>query len=145
MLRLKQAINDCGISQQAVVQATGFSKTQVSLTLNRGALPVNAEKFTDGVVALVQREPKLEDWLSERNFNVERLFDNLAENQKSVEAKPTDLAHLIYRLAGQATIDGGLGRETALRLVKATHLLSLAAMPQIAAEAAAILAGGSAT
>jgi len=144
MLRLKQALIDCGIQQKAVVAYTGFGKTQVSLSLSSGKLPADAERFKDGVVKLVG-ESKLFAWLDEHGMNVDQLFEDVGNPPRSPfheVGSEEDLNQSLYNIAGRAALDGGLSRTTALRLVRAVHFLSLTARPELAREAAVILAGG---
>lgn len=145
MLRLKEAINDCGIQQTAIVEATGFGKTQVSLSLKTGKLPADAAKFTAGVIALVNREPKLIAWLDERSLAVPALLDDLAAEGTLTLPTP-DPEALITTLAGRVVIGEKVAAHEIIKLTRVAHYLlgqirfhaGLAA-PEIRAEAAAIL------
>ena len=148
MLRLKQALHDCGIPQKKVVEATGFGKTQVSLTLSTGKLPADEDRFKDGVVQLVKEATLLGSWLANRSMNVERLFDAITPPasghpplDKGGAGGVIDLETQLYALAGRACINGGLSSGTALRLIKALHFISLTISPILAANAAAFLEG----
>lgn len=79
MLRLKLALEECGIKQKALCDATGFGKTQVSLTLSTGKLPANAEKFLNGVSQLVDADNRLIDWLVDRDLTTVDLCDIITD------------------------------------------------------------------
>lgn len=81
MLRLKQAIDELRISQQAVVNLTGWSKAQISITLNTGEFPKDAKRFKASIRAFVGITPPLEDWLTERGLQLDALFDEITENE----------------------------------------------------------------
>lgn len=54
MLRLKGFLEELKVPQMAVVNATGWSKTQISLTLSTGKFPADADKFRADVLAFIK-------------------------------------------------------------------------------------------
>lgn len=125
MLRLKQALNDCKVPQQAFVAASGWSKTQVSLTLNTGNLPKDKGKFAAAVVTFALGNPLLVKWLDDRQLPPESLLETIPGT-----TAPAALAHqpedemetvLVY-LIGKATI-GAVEGADAVRLAMAAHYL----------------------
>jgi hypothetical protein len=155
MLRLKQAIDDCKIQQKSVVEATGFGKTQVSLTLKTGCLPADAKKFMDGVYQLISESQLLCDWLSKNQLAANQLFDAVEGGRDvacnvSTEAPQERLGNMVATIAGRACIDPELiCPEDIVRLARTATYLTLQltyhagfAAPEILREAAAILLGG---
>ena len=141
MLRLKLALRDCKIPQKAVVDATGFGKTQVSLTLSTGKLPADGDKFANGIHRLVSMTPALQEYLKGNEMPIEMLFDLVEETPIAPKTAPADLNTQLCTLAVRAYLDGGLSRGNALRLVKACQLLSLSVPVALTASAASILTG----
>jgi len=74
MLRLKRCIDDLRIKQQTIAVLTGWSKTQISITLNSGDFPKDAERFKSSMRAFVEVTPPVQDWLQERGLVVDDLF-----------------------------------------------------------------------
>lgn len=77
MLRLKQCLDDCNIKQQALADATGWSKTAISITLNSGKLPANSVKFKLDVLTFATRNQQLYSWMNERDVSFDQLFENV--------------------------------------------------------------------
>ena len=75
MLRLKQALQECGIPQKVFVDASGWSKTQISLTLGSGKLPAGRERFVSDVMRFVQTHDELASWLAERSLPAVALLE----------------------------------------------------------------------
>lgn len=123
MLRLKQVMDELGIPQKALVNASGFGKSQVSLTLNKGVLPVDAGKFIAGVTKLLDYYPRLQTWLTDNNVLIEELCLPVPD----ATAKPATGANLeraLCEIAGQAVLMASVPRETVIGLARATgHLL----------------------
>lgn len=150
MLRLKQVMDELKIPQKSLVTATGLSKTQISLTLNSGKLPVNEDKFKAGAVNLVRDTPEIVEWLVERSMNVERLFESLAVAADETESPRLERA--LCEVAGRAVLMVSVPRETVIGLARAAGLLldklhSLAGADapytiRIEAEACAMLRNG---
>ncbi|MDK9716712.1 MAG: hypothetical protein OEL57_02250 [Trichlorobacter sp.] len=150
MLRLKQAMDELKIPQQAFVAASGWSKTQVSLTLNSGKLPANAGKFAADVQAFAETRPELIAWLGCRGLTVPALCDNLAEPAADNSAT-ADLERALCEVAGRAVLMVSVPRETVIGLARVAGLLldklhSLAGADapytlRIEAKACAMLAG----
>lgn len=122
MLRLKLAMDELGIPQQEFVKCSGWSKTQVSLTLNSGKLPANADKFRADVMAFVEIHTELTAWLAERDLLVSALWDNLAEPAADAAA-PADLERALCEVAGRAVLMVSVPRETVIGLARAAGLL----------------------
>lgn len=77
MLRLKRCLDECGIQQQALATGMGWSKAQVSVTLNAGRMPVNEAKFRADTYRFVSDTAIIQDWLKLRGLTMEQLFDSL--------------------------------------------------------------------
>lgn len=122
MLRLKQAMDELKIPQQAFVAASGWSKTQVSLTFNSGKLPANADKFRADVMAFVEINTELTAWLAARNLLVSSLWDNLAEPAAD-NSTPADLERALCEVAGRAVLMVSVPRETVIGLARVAGLL----------------------
>ena len=122
MLRLKQVMDELKIPQKRLVTATGLSKTQISLTLNSGRLPVNEDKFKDGAASLVRDTPEIIEWLAERSMNVERLFESLAV--AADETKSLSLDKALWEVVGRAVLIQPEPEETIIALARiAGHLM----------------------
>lgn len=121
MLRLKQAMDELKIPQQAFVAASGWSKTQVSLTFNSGKLPANESKFTADVQAFAETRPELIAWLGERGLAVPALCDNLAEQPDN--SAPADLDRALCEVAGRSVLTASVPRETVIGLARVARLL----------------------
>lgn len=74
MLRLLVCMEECGIPQKDLVTATGWSKTQVSITLNTGRLPVNADEFRADVTRFVVDHDLIPGWLDANGVAIADLF-----------------------------------------------------------------------
>ena len=98
MALLKQCINELKISQKAVSEGIGWSRTALNLFLNQGRIPVDAERFRAGVRRYVERTPVIDDWLTERGICFEDLF-------LSPESA-ADLEEVILDLVGSAAMYG---------------------------------------
>jgi len=122
MLRLKQAMDELKIPQQEFVKQSGWSKTQVSLTLNSSKLPANADKFRADVMAFVEVNTELASWLTERDLLISSLWDNLAE--PAADAVVTaDLERALCEVAGRAVLMVSVPRGTVIGLARAAGLL----------------------
>lgn len=124
MLRLKEALKECGIRQQEVVRATGFGKTQISLTLSSGKLPAGEEKFKAGVIELVAGT-KLGEWLEKRGMRVESLFEVVTAAEEPAGASPTsaDLDTALINYAGLVALGQSLNSDEALSLIRVSRYL----------------------
>jgi len=123
MLRLKQVMDELNISQKALVNASGFGKSQVSLTLNKGVLPVNAEKFIAGVTQLQRYYPRLQEWLQANNMTIEELCQPVPD-ATAQPATGANLERALCEIAGQAVLMVAVPRDTVIGLARATgHLL----------------------
>lgn len=123
MLRLKQVMDELNIQQKALVLISGYSKTQVSLSLNKGVLPVDADKFCAGVATLVERFPRLQEWLQANNMTVEELCQPVLD-ATAQSATGANLERALCEIAGKAVLMASVPRETVIGLARATgHLL----------------------
>lgn len=126
MLRLKQALMDCGISQQALVKASGYSKALISRTLTFGVLPQDADKFKAGVARLVGDDARLIDWLNDRHMHTEDLYAkvyNPSPFALALNPAFNELECALYELAGRAVLSADGLSGLVIRLVQATiHL-----------------------
>jgi hypothetical protein len=77
MLRLKACLDELKIPQQALVQGTGWSKAQVSISLSTGRLPANTEKFITDVISFVNDTPAIGEWLTLMGFTTGDLFQQV--------------------------------------------------------------------
>ncbi|MDA8428160.1 MAG: hypothetical protein M0T70_02785 [Geobacteraceae bacterium] len=80
MLRLKAVLDELKIPQQALVQASGWSKAQVSISLSSGKLPANAEKFIADVIAFINATPVIEEWLKLTGLTSGDLFQQVDDS-----------------------------------------------------------------
>lgn len=101
MLRLKECLHICNISQSTIAAEIGWSRTQVSLTLNSGRFPVAAERFRARVRKFAEGNTLIMTWLSVRNLSVDALFDDLSGCELSLETQ-------INALLGAAMLRGPL-------------------------------------
>lgn len=158
MLRLKLALEECGIKQKALCDATGFGKTQISLTLSTGKLPANAEKFRRGVFTLVAEKNGLMGWLTSHDMTAADLCKDAWEEETDPVLplpSPATLPRLLCDIAGRAVLnsDETGSSEMIIRLARATSYLHRKMADMVGhdaawtvrteAEAAAILTGGS--
>lgn len=100
MLRAFECIRACNISQKAVAEAIGWSRTQVNLTFRKGRFPVDAERFKAGVRKWAENSPEVLAWLRERMLTVEALFDWVGQPE------PVDLDAAILNVVGRAGCSG---------------------------------------
>lgn len=142
MLRLKQALTDCGIQQKALITATGFGKSQISQTLSSGQLPANADKFKNGVYHLIAEENGLSEWLLNNGLQSHQLFDNLSQPAVAAEppAYPPDFDQSLIFLTGK-NILGGLDRVDVIQLCRAANFLADAVRYHSGLRASDILRG----
>ncbi len=162
MLRLKQALADCRIPNQALVKISGCSKALISRTLASGVLPPqDAEKFKAGVLELVGQDNGISGWLVSNGFQTEDLFDAIPDpGVAAVPINPAlnELECALYELAGRAALTAVVPSvvplkmsQTILKMAQATiHLRRKLAetvghdspfVVRAEAEAAAILKG----
>jgi len=156
MLRLKQVLSDCGIPNQALVKASGYSKALISRTLTSGVLPQDAEKFKAGVARMVGDDARLIDWLNDRHMHIEDLYAKIRDPEEPAPVNPAlnELECALYELAGRAALAADSMNGAFLRMAQATIYLrrKIAEMvghdapwtTQVEAEAIAILKGGQA-
>ena len=126
MLRLKQALADCGIPHQALVKISGCSKALVSRTLASGVLPPqDAEKFKAGVARMVGDDARLIDWLNERHMHIEDLYAKIRDPAEAAPVNPAlnELECTLYELAGRAALAADGLNGMMIRLAQATILL----------------------
>lgn len=127
MLRLKQALEECGIQQKALAEITGFGKTQISLTLNSGKLPANRDKFVNGVFALVGQENGLSDWLVLNHLDTADLCSPVGGPAAAAPADHSaDLERTLCEIAGRTVLAVNEGPDMTLRLARATAFLHTA-------------------
>lgn len=156
MLRLKQALTDCGIANQALVKISGCSKALISRTLSTGALPPqDTEKFKAGVARMVGDDARLIDWLNDRHMHIEDLYAKIRDPEEAAVVNPAlnELECALYELAGRAALAAESMSGAVIRMAQATIYLrrKISEMigrdcqwtTQVEAEAAAILKGGS--
>lgn len=74
MSLLKKCITELKISQKAVAEGIGWSRTALNLFLNYGRMPVAAERFKAGVRRYLEQTPAIEEWLADRGVSIEMLF-----------------------------------------------------------------------
>lgn len=81
MLRLKLAIDELRIPQQTIANLTGWSKAQISITLNSGEWPKDKDRLIESLRAFIEVTPPLLDWVAERNMTVNDMFETLTGNR----------------------------------------------------------------
>lgn len=143
MLRLKQCLDDCRIKQQELVRASGWSKTQISLTLKTGILPVNNEKFRADVHAFVVGHPRISLWLNDHRLTPD---DLLCDTATSPVESDCNIEQMILAIAGRAAICSGDNNivnlaRAALYLLEQIYVHAGVAGTAIAANTAEILRG----
>jgi hypothetical protein len=159
MLRLKLALQECGIPQQNFVRSSGFSKALISRVLKSGELPRDVEKFKESVSLLVAQSPGLQEWLGVKGLMLDNLLEIIIppapRSLGGAEGNPTlnELECLLYEVAGRAALapDDCLNNMVIIRMAQVTIFLrrKIAEMVghdapwtvQTEAEAAAILKG----
>lgn len=94
MLRLKQALQECGILQKAFGEASGWSKTQISLTLGSGKLPADKERFVSDVIRFVQMNEPLAEWLGVQNLPAVALLETVGSTPLTLQNDPVDAQNL---------------------------------------------------
>jgi hypothetical protein len=127
MLRLKQALDECEIPQQALVVASGWSKTQISVTLNSGKLPANSAKFSNDVVMFVNHNPPLKKWLETNGMAIDALLKDVWEEMPETLPlpSPASLPRLLCDIAGRAALENfdDPQAEMIMRLARTTSYL----------------------
>jgi hypothetical protein len=157
MLRLKQALSDCGIPNQALVKISGCSKALVSRTLATGVFPPqDAEKFKAGVARMVGDDARLIDWMNDRHMHIDDLYAKVRAPEQSQTLSlpsPDTLPRLLCDIAGRAVLNdsGDFANEMIIQLARTASFLhrKMAEMAghdapwtmRTEAEAAAILKG----
>jgi hypothetical protein len=76
MLRLRRCFEELGIQQMELVRATGRSKSQISTVFKTGQLPVDEKGFREDVARYAEAEPRIAEWLADRDLSVAALFVN---------------------------------------------------------------------
>lgn len=120
MLKLKIAMDELNITQKALVLASGVSKTQISLTLNKGTLPADQTKLRAGVDRLLELYPDLQFWLNEREETVEDLLTPVPQASANTM---TAAEQALCELAGRAVLMDAVPGNLALRLARTTGYL----------------------
>jgi hypothetical protein len=127
MLRLKQCLSECKIPQKAFCDATGRSKTQVSLTLSSGELPANRTKFIDDVISFAHANDKIMSWLIGCGLAPEHLLETTDVDHDHEVAAIVDggspLERHITHLIGHALIDGEMSGDLLIGLARCTRQL----------------------
>lgn len=132
---LKECIKELKISQKAVAEGIGWSRTALNLFLNQGRIPVDAERFKAGVRRYMEQNPIIEEWLSDHGMTTETLF---------VTPHPcSDLEYVITDLVGWFGMYGPstdvLHRFARTSQFLLDHLRAITDTAEIEAEAATIL------
>lgn len=140
MLRFKQAMDKLKIPQQEFVKYSGWSKTQVSLTLNSGKLPVDSAKFASNVVLFaLEVRPEIGEWVTAQGLIIESLLDDLS----MPESEPApDLERVLCEIAGRSLlcIPASEGDKNLItRLASVSHYL-FTALRDLAGEDAPYMA-----
>lgn len=74
MSLLKECITELKISQKTVAEGIGWSRTALNLFLNKGRMPVDAERFRASVRRHIEQSPAIDGWLTERGIVIDDLF-----------------------------------------------------------------------
>jgi len=112
MLRIRQCFKQCGISQQELVSATGWSKALISRVFSTGVLPVNLEKFTADLTTFAEYTPPIAEWLVMHDMSVPDLLkpeghSDLDEFDSNYLQGQIDQAQdRIITMAGEAAVIG---------------------------------------
>jgi transcriptional regulator with XRE-family HTH domain len=75
MLRIKQIIDELGITQQTVADKTGWSKAQISLTFNNGKFPANADRFKVDMAVFAKETPAIWELMQTRSIGLADLCE----------------------------------------------------------------------
>ena len=147
---------ETGVSQQALVKASGYSKALISRTLTSGVLPQDADKFKSGVARLVGDDARLIDWLNDRHMHIEDLYAKVRDPEAAAPtANPAlnELESALYEIAGRAVLAADSSANMVLRLTQMTLFLRRKIAETVGhaapwtlkteADALAILKGGS--
>ncbi|ALC15628.1 helix-turn-helix protein [Desulfuromonas soudanensis] len=100
MLRLRECLESCGITQKSLASAIGWSPTQISLTLRKGRFPVDSERFRSGVRKFVDETPEVRAWVREQGLTIDALFD------RPPSSEPVDLDNAILTVVGRVATAG---------------------------------------
>ncbi|MDY6791538.1 MAG: AAA family ATPase [Thermodesulfobacteriota bacterium] len=76
MLRLKQLLYECGVSQQAFADRTDFGSTVLWLSFT-GRFPKKVERFKASVESAVSADPALSAWLQHRGLDMNAIWDEV--------------------------------------------------------------------
>lgn len=158
MLRLKLALKACGMSQQELVKASGYSKALVSRVLTSGELPQDADKFRRGVQTLVIQDNKLSDWIFVNNLTTEDMCEPVPDPGQDAPVlplpTPVTLGRLLCDIAGRAVLLDDDSSPVIIQLARTIDYLHTELRILVGedapwtvrteAEAAAILTGGQA-
>lgn len=98
MSLLKQCIKELKISQASLADGIGWSRTAVNLFLNKGRVPVDAERFKAGVRLFAEKNPEMLAWLDQQDLTIEDFFPG--------PVKSGDLRHALADVLGQALRTG---------------------------------------
>lgn len=120
MLKLKEALKACNIKQTALVAATGFGKTQVSLTLKSGKLPVDDVRWRAGVATLIKQTPALQQWLDASGLEEHDLYES---DETVVKAPAQSLEQALCEITGRAVLSGRGDSTLVTRLARTVYYL----------------------
>ncbi|MDY6971087.1 MAG: hypothetical protein SV775_02045, partial [Thermodesulfobacteriota bacterium] len=76
MLRLKQLLYECGVSQQTFADRTDFGSTVLWLSFT-GRFPKKVERFKASVESAVSADPVLSAWLQHRGLDMNAIWDEV--------------------------------------------------------------------
>lgn len=104
MLRLKQVMNECGIPQKLLVEATGFGKSQISQTLSTGKLPADVDKFRKGVARLIEGNDCLVEHMKMTYMEIDDLLETVSEQAAPAVPPLFAMREELYRIVGSAVL-----------------------------------------
>jgi hypothetical protein len=148
MLLIKQCWEECGVSQQQLVKATGWSKALISRVFSTGELPVDSARFTADIVKFAESTPKIAEWLAVKGMVPQQLLTDLSGGKRAPRQpqEELDLSQCIDILVGRALLAEGRDEtmKTLVNMARATKYLLSECGAETEGAAAMILMGGAA-
>lgn len=151
MLMIKKCFQECGLSQQQLVKATGWSKALISRVFSTGELPVDTAKFEADVVRFVEEWVVIGDWLRHRGLEARDLLKpEMGKVLPFSATREPDLVQCIDSMVGGAILADERDELTkaVIAFAKATKLLLVELETKgdemMQARVASVLVGGAA-
>jgi len=129
MLRIRQCFKQCGIMQQELASATGWSKSLISRVFSSGELPVDVEKFKRDLATFAEYTPVIQEWLVMHDMCAVDLLkpeghDDLAGLGLNayLDGQIDQALDIIFHITGFAAVNGAENFQVQT-LAKVSHYL----------------------